>query len=301
MTDTLPVTVVIPTYDRAHTLVRILPSILRQPIREILIVDDASPSEILPTLRANGMHDPRLRTHRLAHNQGSPAARNIGAEQASSPYLLFVDDDVLLLPGHVETLLQHLIDNKADLAAGRRIWQRPFETIEEATSQRGAVVCSTHLVNRRYISFEDEADFATDTVLPLIGATMLGRRDLFLRIRYEETLFRRTGWREETDFQVRAGLAGARLLACRHAIAVHLPKNQVGRGGGQRAGKRATYEYHILINNIRFLRRHRKSLASLGLNAGPSPVIGAIAAYVGYRIPSKIRSMLKRDPGGSPR
>jgi glycosyltransferase involved in cell wall biosynthesis len=100
----LPVSVVVPTHDRAALLLATLESVLAQrpPAREVIVVDDGStddtPARLAPLAAAG-----RIRYVRQA-NAGLSAARNAGARLATSDYLLFLDDDDLLLPGALARL-----------------------------------------------------------------------------------------------------------------------------------------------------------------------------------------------------
>ena len=96
------VSVVVPTYDRAHTLPASLGSLLAQegvPF-EIVVVDDGSTDDT-PRLLAS-MGDPRVRPLRIPH-AGIAAARNAGIAAGRTPYVAFHDSDDLALPGRLAT------------------------------------------------------------------------------------------------------------------------------------------------------------------------------------------------------
>lgn len=87
------VTIIIPTYNRAHTIRRAIRSALSQGIDdiEILIVDDCSSDDTESAV--NEFSDRRIRYIRLDTNQGASFARNAGANAASGKYLAFLDSD----------------------------------------------------------------------------------------------------------------------------------------------------------------------------------------------------------------
>ena len=98
------VSVVVPTHDRAGLVLATIESARRQtrPPREIVVVDDGSTDDTeqrLAPLAADG----RIRYVRQA-NAGLSAARNTGLAAATSDWVLFVDDDDLLLPDALERL-----------------------------------------------------------------------------------------------------------------------------------------------------------------------------------------------------
>jgi len=142
-----------------------------------------------------------------------------------------------------------------DAAAGRRLWLERGETPEQARRARTRRVSREELVDRRHFAFDDEADFDGDVEVPMACAIMLVRRSWFARARFDETLYRRSGFREETDFQIQLARLGARLIACPHAVCFHLPRREIGRQGGQRNGKLLRYEWSLLANDAAFRRR----------------------------------------------
>lgn len=87
------VSVIIPTYNRAHLLPRALDSVLNQTFTdfEVLVVDDCSSDD--PASVVAGYHDSRLRYLLQPRNQGVAAARNRGMREARAPFVAFLDDD----------------------------------------------------------------------------------------------------------------------------------------------------------------------------------------------------------------
>ena len=87
------VSVIIPTYNRAHLLRRTLNSVLAQTLTdfELLVVDDCSSDD--PAAVVAEFNDPRLRYLRQPENAGVAAARNRGLREARAPLVAFLDDD----------------------------------------------------------------------------------------------------------------------------------------------------------------------------------------------------------------
>ncbi|MGF1502356.1 MAG: glycosyltransferase [Paracoccaceae bacterium] len=87
------VSVIIPTYNRAHTLPRSIRSVLGQTHGnlELIVADDGS-SDGTEALIA-GWGDPRLVYRRAARNGGAGAARNLGLRHARGALIAFQDSD----------------------------------------------------------------------------------------------------------------------------------------------------------------------------------------------------------------
>lgn len=87
------VSVVIPTYNRAHCLPRSLESVLRQTFSdiEVIVVDDCSTDDTQAYLKS--IDDSRLRVLRHDVNKGGSAARNTGIAAARAELIAFQDSD----------------------------------------------------------------------------------------------------------------------------------------------------------------------------------------------------------------
>lgn len=97
------VSVVMPTYNRAHLLNRSIPSVLNQTYKdfEYIVVDDASTDNTEQVVK--GFRDDRLRYIRREKNSGSCAApRNTGIRAARGEYIAHLDDDSEWLPQKLE-------------------------------------------------------------------------------------------------------------------------------------------------------------------------------------------------------
>jgi len=96
--------VVIPVYNKAHTIAHTLQSVVCQTYRdfEIIIVDDGSTDNSVEIIKQN-FHDPRIRLIQQ-ENRGVSAARNQGVYAAQYEYVSFIDADDEWLPTYMETM-----------------------------------------------------------------------------------------------------------------------------------------------------------------------------------------------------
>jgi glycosyltransferase involved in cell wall biosynthesis len=94
------VSVVVPTYNRAHLLRPSLDSLLAQEgvTLEVIVVDDGSSDGTAAMLA--GLGDARVRPVLRPHC-GIAAARNAGVAAARAPFVAFHDSDDLALPGRL--------------------------------------------------------------------------------------------------------------------------------------------------------------------------------------------------------
>lgn len=108
------VSVIIPTYNRAHTLQKSIESVLSQTYSdlELIVVDDGSTDNTEETVKA--ISDRRLRYFYQDH-QGACSARNAGILLARGEYIAFQDSDDTWLPCKLEVQLQELQKTGADI------------------------------------------------------------------------------------------------------------------------------------------------------------------------------------------
>lgn len=113
------VTVVIPFYNPGDFLAECIDSVIAQSLEswELVLVDDASTDGSLEIARRYCQLRPgQIRVVERARNGGAAAARNLGAAECSSEFILFFDADDLMLPEALARLVGYLVDH-ADVAA----------------------------------------------------------------------------------------------------------------------------------------------------------------------------------------
>jgi glycosyltransferase involved in cell wall biosynthesis len=108
------VSVVIPTYNRAHILGRSLGSVLAQTFQdfEVIVVDDGSTDNSEEIVRS--FSDARVRYLRHESNKGGSAARNTGIRAAKGQYVAFQDSDDEWLPEKLAIQLEAFKTSKLE-------------------------------------------------------------------------------------------------------------------------------------------------------------------------------------------
>lgn len=109
------VSVVLPSYNRAHLLPRAIDSVLAQSYRnlELIVSDDASTDNTATVVSA--IRDPRLRYLRCDSNGGAGHARNRGLALARGALLAFQDSDDEWAPHKLERQVEALMTAAADV------------------------------------------------------------------------------------------------------------------------------------------------------------------------------------------
>lgn len=137
-----PISVIIPTYNRAAVLPRAIDSVLAQKNAEfeLIIVDDGSTDNTSSTLNAQRstkntsvqVSEPdrlkercALHVVRCAENKGPSAARNLGIKHAKGEWIAFLDSDDEWKPGKLKAQLEFFVKNPEYLICQtEEIWIR---------------------------------------------------------------------------------------------------------------------------------------------------------------------------------
>lgn len=117
---------ILATYNSDKTIVPAISSLLTQTVEtEIIVVDDGSTDETSNILK----QFPEIIILKQSHS-GPAKARNLGAGQANSNILLFVDADMTFAPDYVATLIEPILNNevKGTYSVRERVanWESPL-------------------------------------------------------------------------------------------------------------------------------------------------------------------------------
>lgn len=101
------VSVIIPVYNGAATLLRAISSAQNQTVSdiEIVVVDDASTDHTAALVKECMAADPRIRLYSQAVNSGPAAARNLALRHSSGEWVALLDADDEMTPDRLERLL----------------------------------------------------------------------------------------------------------------------------------------------------------------------------------------------------
>jgi glycosyltransferase involved in cell wall biosynthesis len=105
------VSVILPSYNRAHFIAQAITSVLNQTYQniELIIVDDGSTDNTQDVIAT--FDDERLRYIKLPKNIGRSFARNQGIRAAQGEFLAFLDSDDYFLPFKIEFQVNFLYAN----------------------------------------------------------------------------------------------------------------------------------------------------------------------------------------------
>jgi glycosyltransferase involved in cell wall biosynthesis len=113
--------VVMPVYNEADTVSKIIKMVLEQrPVAQLVIVDDASTDGTWEKLESAAKSDARVTLVRHTQNQGKGAALRTGFTHAMAPIVIIQDADLEYDPAEYHKLLAPILAGKADVVFGSR-------------------------------------------------------------------------------------------------------------------------------------------------------------------------------------
>jgi glycosyltransferase involved in cell wall biosynthesis len=181
------VSVVIPTFNRCHSVTEAIDSVLAQtvPSLEIIVVDDGSEDDTKKFLAPYFDHIVYIRQE----NQGVSAARNAGIRAAKGDLIAFLDSDDTWHPRKLEFQLQYLNEHpEVALIGAVSLWDSApnWPGLPATTSVAGQTLVLEDIVVRT----------------PFPTSTVVVRRHCFDAMGYFDTELRNS---EDRDMYIRIG------------------------------------------------------------------------------------------------
>jgi GT2 family glycosyltransferase len=248
-----PVTssVIIPVFNKAEFTFQCLRSLVREVDfgdTEVIVVDNASTDETAELLSHFAGF---VRVIRNAENRGFVDACNQGAAASRGRYLVFLNNDTVVLPGWLTALVETAERDETAGAVGS-MFLYPDGRIQEA----GAIVWSNgeafhygwgRSPEDRRFTFAREVDYCS-------GASLLIRRELFERLggfdrRYAPAYY------EDTDLCMGVRSLGYRVVYQPHSRLYHF------EGGTAGTDTHTGFRRYLLINRDKFYDKWRTVLA----------------------------------------
>jgi glycosyltransferase involved in cell wall biosynthesis len=194
------VSIIIPNYNNNLYLKDAILSARNQTLKdiEILIIDDCSTDDISQKIiTEQAAEDSRIKTFSTQTNSGVSVARNIGIDNATGDYLMFLDSDDCLYATAAESMLIAAIANDSELVVGNYSFIsdnfKYTPAVAGVNNQVGGCKMSSTFIITKFIK---DVDFG---VMPIVCWGKLFRKNLFEEMRFTPGIYPN----EDVDFMLR--------------------------------------------------------------------------------------------------
>ena len=275
-----PITILIPTHNRIRALTAVWPSYLNHPdVARIVVIDDGSSDGTADRVK-EWARTAIVPVDVIRHDtqRGQPASRMSGIAAADTDWVLFGEDDVWLSTDYCTTLLNEAEALGADIIAGRIV----TALVPGELSDASLVDPPSPRKSFREVFDLDSMDarFSERTAEPVkapyVHSIALIRRGIFSRVNFDEW-YAGNSWREETDFYLAAGAAGAVIYFTPSTVCFHL-RGPISAVGGQRVN-RLWFEY-LAWRNTRYLMKKHWSYLERAHGFRGSPIAWTLGYYL---------------------
>ena len=188
--NNIDISVIMPAWKSEAFIAKAIASVQAQQgvAFELIIVDDASPDDTRLAIESAAAGDDRIIYDRLPKNMGPSGARNRAIELARGDFIAVLDDDDLIAPTRLATMLAAARTHNADIIVDN---MRPiYPPATEPTAERFLDIPldapARQITLRDYIDPETEAELGQGLgyLKPLFRKATLDR----LELRYDEAL-----------------------------------------------------------------------------------------------------------------
>lgn len=242
----MAISIIIPTYKRKESVLRLLNSLIGEVKQEyeILIVEQKVNNRETFLSFAKQHHLPLQ--YYFLENPSTSAAKNVGIRHAKGKYVVFFDDDVTVEP---EIFTSYIHDFEADhdnLAAicGRVI--TAGQKIEPGNNYTGRITPLGGFSD----GFSSEVRQYIDTV---IGCNAAWRKEVLHALEGFDEQFTGNAMREESDLSLRAKKLGYTILFEPKTVVHHLREET---GGARKTEGRLQWYFDFFSNETYFFLKH---------------------------------------------
>jgi glycosyltransferase involved in cell wall biosynthesis len=253
MRENQSVSVIVPSFNRAHLLNMTLPSYLQEDVRELILVDDCSTDTTEQTVKALQLSYPRIQYIRNPRNSKQSFTKNVGIEYAQGEYIYFGDDDSIITQDAIRILLDTLRKYKADCAGARALYAGNYVNFDNVKAYvhwktkkdicRPGDICGLDQMQTNF-----HCNCLTPVQVPILPACALVKSDVARLIKFDVN-YLGCAYCEETDFFIRAALSGHKIMFQPGAVQVNMPQYLTGNSGARADGRKKWQESAIACSS----------------------------------------------------
>lgn len=248
------ISVIIPTFNRAYIIQKTLPTYLRSLcVGEVVVVADGVTDCTRDIIDELNLLPWPCKLRLIVHEKkmGAAAARLTGLNQAKYDYVMFGEDDVYIEEDYPSKLLAGLKNNIYGFSSGRIVYLKRYENTIDARKRFGFGLNDNPLLDKKFFRINQEKYISENCETVYSHALYLSRKSTLQTLGFDQFYRSGTGYREETDAQVRGYFSGLKHIIIHDAFCFHMNFEDVP-SGGQRMSKVKHWYWNIVLNNYFF-------------------------------------------------
>lgn len=251
------ITVIIPSFNRAHLLHKTIPSYCQTLVSRIILVDDCSSDNTTEVVAELQKQISILEYIRLPKNSRQPTAQNVALEKVDTEWVYFGDDDSVLYPNTIQRLFDTIAEHKADICGAKALYMAFGDSLDDIDGfvERSHKILPKDLpiVELDTLKVHFDSFVEKPIEVPFCHASALVNTELAKKVMFDP-MYVGNAYREETDFFMGCSKIGAKIMYDSRAMQINLPPNLAT--GGARSSTKMKYRYYMIVNNWRFLNKH---------------------------------------------
>jgi glycosyltransferase involved in cell wall biosynthesis len=259
------VSVIIPSFNRAHLLNITVPSYLQENVLELIIVDDCSTDNTEQVVKELQLKYQKIKYIRNSKNEKQSFSKNVGIENAQGEYIYFGDDDSIITKDTIRILLDTLREYDADCVGARALYAGNYVNSDNLKAyinwKTKKDTCQTDdICNIKKMQTNFHLNCLIPIQVPILPACALVRSGVARLIKFD-IHYLGCAYCEETDFFIRATLAGYKIIFQPNAVQVNMPPYLVRNSGAHAEGHLKWQESAIKCSNY-FLDKNWKTICT---------------------------------------
>lgn len=269
------VSVIIPSYNRAHILPRTIPTYVQDHVCEIIIVDDLSTDNTESVVKSIMREIPMVKYIRAPKKVLQTGAKNIGIKEAKGDFCYFGDDDSIIKPNTIPNLLETCLKYPNSIVGARHIYLTQEDNLEERVADVQIHVFENldDFIDRKNIKVDTYKKYNRIIEVPFCQSCfMLDTATAKKQLYYEGYVG--TCNREETDYQMQVCINyGYKIILNNEALSLDLPR--ILSSGGIRSVKNYKRHFMEIYNEYQFWKRNNSYLVTI-TDINPNPYLRAL-------------------------
>ena len=268
------VSIIIPSFNRAHLLPEVIPSYVQKNVCEIIIVDDKSTDNTEEVVENLKKDYPIIVYFKSKIKIRQTGAKNIGISIAKGEYCYFGDDDSILKEGSIKSLVNSSKKYPNSIIASRHIYMKEDENLKQVLTDSNVnkFESLTQIFDKSVINIDLSKKFDKIIEVPFctycfLIPTISAKTNLF------HEGFVKTCFREETDFIMQMCKRGMKVYLDINALSIDLPR-KISKGGIYSVNKLSRHLGEV-YNEFIFYNRNKEYLKKIS-SLNPNPFLRAI-------------------------